>query len=935
MSRSGKFAILAAVAWRLAAAATAPVLEWSKRWGGTQNDAIATAATDRFGNIYIAGTTNSIDLPANGALRHPNGSNLRRIGPSGAMELLRGPLAGAVRTMTNTRDALYVATTAGVMLTRDGNGTTWEILPIGDIPKTGIAGIAVDPANAKTVYLAAQGLWKTIDSGNTWARIAMPGELDGRPAYVHSVSLDPRTGTVYTIALAGAFRSADRGASWTRLPGSISSIAFDSQSAQVVYATGSDGLRMSENGGVDWTALPAPGVARPEDVITDPSRPGTVYVRSGDTLDRSSDRGKTWKQLPIRTFRLIASTDAPVLYAQTGPYGFTTLMQSRDAGDTWTNVEGDLSGFDGAQLAAFRGAVFLGGPTPESAFAAKFDASGELTWSTYLPGSSIAAIAIGQDQSLSFAANCMRRSSWNGSPCKSDYSTFVGKVSPDGQRILYTSEFANGVTISSIAVDAAGSAYITGVAGGLIPTTPGTLWPDPGKIPTFFPNTFSGRIFAAKFSPDGSALSYSTYLGDWATASFGRSLAAMPGSIVVDAGGNAIVAGPAIWKLGPAGTTLEYSTKIGELVTGGALDSLGNLVVTGYGSGNQLFTSPGSYLSSTSDASMGFVTRLSPAGEFLASTLMGPSSGGFIALGADDSPILSRLRYFGATKSLIGSAGFGHVVGLDAQLSALRFSSPVVVDFAAAYVGLPRPEGLALVNTDGADVVLRAYRWVESEVAIDAIVNAASAAPGPLAPGELVRIRGAGFGRDAKVRVQDVELAVERSSESELWVSVPSETAPPPASKGQLVVESTGQRSQPVEVSFAAASPALFTVDASGTGQALALNDDGTLNSADNPAARGSVIGLAVNGLGKHRMEGGSVVPPHRLSVFFDNAYANGVDANLVAVAGLPAPVVVVKVVVPSSYLFAPSQSFPRAVRVWINIETGGFTPVGPTVWIR
>jgi uncharacterized protein (TIGR03437 family) len=47
------------------------------------------------------------------------------------------------------------------------------------------------------------------------------------------------------------------------------------------------------------------------------------------------------------------------------------------------------------------------------------------------------------------------------------------------------------------------------------------------------------------------------------------------------------------------------------------------------------------------------------------------------------------------------------------------------------------------------------------------------------------------------------------------------------------------------------AVPALFTVDGTGHGQAAILNQDGTVNSTANPAARGSVISVFMTGAGR------------------------------------------------------------------------------------
>jgi uncharacterized protein (TIGR03437 family) len=48
----------------------------------------------------------------------------------------------------------------------------------------------------------------------------------------------------------------------------------------------------------------------------------------------------------------------------------------------------------------------------------------------------------------------------------------------------------------------------------------------------------------------------------------------------------------------------------------------------------------------------------------------------------------------------------------------------------------------------------------------------------------------------------------------------------------------------------AEAGPGLFSMEAGGTGQALALNQDGTLNSAENPAPKGSTVTLFGSGQG-------------------------------------------------------------------------------------
>jgi minor extracellular serine protease Vpr len=66
----------------------------------------------------------------------------------------------------------------------------------------------------------------------------------------------------------------------------------------------------------------------------------------------------------------------------------------------------------------------------------------------------------------------------------------------------------------------------------------------------------------------------------------------------------------------------------------------------------------------------------------------------------------------------------------------------------------------------------------------------------------------------------------------------------------QMVVSLNGAVSPPVTVAISAATPALFTLNSSGGGAAVALNQDGSLNGPGNAEAAGRVIQLYATGLG-------------------------------------------------------------------------------------
>jgi photosystem II stability/assembly factor-like uncharacterized protein len=169
---------------------------------------------------------------------------------------------------------------------------------------------------------------------------------------------------------------------------------------------------------------------------------------------------------------------------------------------------------------------------------------------------------------------------------------FVSKLNASGTALVYSTFLGgtDGSDAAGIAVDQSGNAYIVG-------NTSSTDFPVVNAAqPT---NAGSPDVFVAKLSPDGSSLTYSTYLG-------GSGLDAA-GGIAVDSHGSAYVTGrtqsrdfPAvspiqaqtaggvdcfITKIDPSGHTLVYSTYLGgsgtDEGTSVAVDAQGNAYVAG------------------------------------------------------------------------------------------------------------------------------------------------------------------------------------------------------------------------------------------------------------------------------------------------------------------------------------------------------------------
>ncbi len=143
------------------------------------------------------------------------------------------------------------------------------------------------------------------------------------------------------------------------------------------------------------------------------------------------------------------------------------------------------------------------------------------------------------------------------------------------------------------------------------------------------------------------------------------------------------------------------------------------------------------------------------------------------------------------------------------------------------------------------------------------IVNAATFEGGPVAPGEMVTIFGANLGPaelahskfdfsgylenyagETRVFFDDEQAPVVYASQNQVTVLVPYEVG----TSAGVIVEYQGRVSNEVTIDIANAAPGIF---AAGSTQAVAVNQDGTLNSETNPATRGEIITLFGTGEGQ------------------------------------------------------------------------------------
>jgi uncharacterized protein (TIGR03437 family) len=130
-------------------------------------------------------------------------------------------------------------------------------------------------------------------------------------------------------------------------------------------------------------------------------------------------------------------------------------------------------------------------------------------------------------------------------------------------------------------------------------------------------------------------------------------------------------------------------------------------------------------------------------------------------------------------------------------------------------------------------------------------VNAASLLPGPIAPSSLVLLRNTGVQADIQAsRAPGVQVSlgsaaaqIVSTSASGILILTPSQIA----NVSEIDAFYGGIQIAAIPITVRDSAPALF---ADASGQAAAINEDGTLNSAAHPAPRGSIISLYGTGLG-------------------------------------------------------------------------------------
>jgi len=491
-----------------------------------------------------------------------------------------------------------------------------------------------------------------------------------------------------------------------------------------------------------------------------------------------------------------------------------------------------------------------------SGFLIKLRADGTLIYSTYLGSttgySSLSAVTAdaegnayvtGETAASDYphTAGMPADRVWSGS-IESVSGAFIAKIDPAGSRILYAGALtgplhtcAGGSSCfmsplyaagNAIALDPAGNAYVAGsTSGGGLATTPGTLLSN------------GVGAFVCKVNSAGTGLVYATYRG-------------------------------------PGNDKPGFGTEVADSVTAIAADGEGNAYLAGYTQDPAFPATAGAFQTSLAGTpsvpfvpfSDAFAAKLNPTGSAMVwATYLGGT-------GPDQAQTVSvdqggNVWVSGSTQSTdfpTNASGFpigsDFIAALDPSGSALIYSARFPDDTMGAAFAL---DARGMIHAGGATGLISAFPAgsAPGQTAGPWMYGVANAAggvlSGRLAPGELFSIYGwhlgpavpvtAGFDAsgflpttlgNVQVMVNGIAAPLLYVSETQINVVAPVELTPG-ATAMQVALNGVYLLDFRVEIDRAA--PEVF---------AVAINQDGTVNSQANPAKAGSYVSVWATGTG-------------------------------------------------------------------------------------
>ena len=514
-----------------------PVLSYLSYLGGSATESIggvtgygasgmtnftSAAAVDSTGNLYVVGTTYSTNLPTVGGLGAPpakyNGQSkgwafVTKVAPD-ASSLIYSTYIGG--TFDDYGYAIAVDSAGSAYVTGQTDS--------GDFPVTsGAFQTICAPTRSGATGLEVQNcLSSATNNGNQWGNAFVTKLSPAGNSLAYSTFLGTANSVGEAIAVDGSGR------------------------AYVVGNSPPDGLCSPT---VSWPCFPTTSGALLADNrgwvqggYSDTYAFVTVFDATGASLVYSTlygDKAQGSAHLGYFTVGTAVAVDALgnfYLAGQTSDGQLPTTAGSvQPVPGPSADANGDVNGIRAfvAKFSPVGGAsaptqvygTYLGGTTAgtaDSVSGVAADAAGD----AYVYGFTT-------DNAFPMTTGAYQTTCGLGGAGTCANASYIAKLSPNGSKLLFATYFGDATGsgdgvfgTGAIAVDAAGNAYITGIAGTLLPQV----------NPIQPAHAGGGQAFAAKIDPTGSKLLFSTLMGGLAGSQEGSGIA-------VDGSGNIYVAG--------------------------------------------------------------------------------------------------------------------------------------------------------------------------------------------------------------------------------------------------------------------------------------------------------------------------------------------------------------------------------------------------------
>ncbi len=545
-----------------------PVIVYTKYFGGSALNSGGPVATDAQGNVYVTGSTNSINFPSTNGTKSRLQSPLLAYSNAGQkVTPLPAGTATSVTVIAGTADGsvLYVATPDGIYYSGNHGASFTQTVPLinayGNLAGT-VQAISVDAVDPSRAFVATtQGLFFLGSNGQS-AGEADPGMASTGNGTVNATAVQISAVNHEVMYATTAFpsnflyASTDAGATWQQLypsfPGEPAVGPYTGNSITFTLAPGGSDLYVidgngiffkSSDGGMTWQKLSRQYLLASTSITIDPNNLSNIYVVDGAGLQLSTDGGNTFTTISptlppgdhVQTFAIDSST-GDLYFAD-----YTNIEVSVDHGATWKILTRRLNPH---VLIGLGNRVLAGVDSPSVPFVVKWSPDGSrMLYSTFFGGSysdAITGITVDAQGEAIIAGNTASSDfpvSVNisaASPAGSD-SGFVAKLSADGSKAIYSSIIGTslGVTINGVAIDSTGAPYVTGATPS--PDFPTTAGVPQTKLPTAMcqrtnndPFELNGNLgtyaFVSKLSAYGRGLVYSTFLTG-ACGSIGQGIA--------------------------------------------------------------------------------------------------------------------------------------------------------------------------------------------------------------------------------------------------------------------------------------------------------------------------------------------------------------------------------------------------------------------------